>query len=94
MNSSFNMAQSQKIIYSPEIPRWKRVLDIFFVLLILPVVLPLVVFIAVLIRLVSKGPVLFKQERIGHLGRKFMCLKFRTMFVGAETTTHRGISIS
>lgn len=73
-----------------EIPRWKRTLDIVFVLLILPVVLPLAALIAVLIRLVSAGPVLFRQERVGHLGRRFMCLKFRTMFVGAETVTHQG----
>lgn len=73
-----------------EIPRWKRVLDVVFILLILPVVLPLAVLIAMLIRLVSSGPVLFRQERVGHMGRKFMCFKFRTMFVGAETTTHQG----
>jgi lipopolysaccharide/colanic/teichoic acid biosynthesis glycosyltransferase len=73
-----------------EIPRWKRTLDIVFILLVLPVVLPLAALIALLIRLVSDGPVLFRQERVGHLGRRFMCLKFRTMFVGADTTTHQG----
>lgn len=72
------------------IPLWKRTLDIVFILLILPVVLPLAAFVAVLIRMVSDGPVLFRQERIGRLGRRFMCLKFRTMFVNAETTTHQG----
>jgi exopolysaccharide production protein ExoY len=72
------------------IPRWKRILDIIFILLILPVVLPLAALIAVLIRMVSDGPVLFRQERVGHLGRRFMCLKFRTMFVNAETTSHQG----
>ena len=65
-------------------------LDIVFVLLILPLVLPLAVLVAVLIRMVSEGPVLFRQERVGYLGRKFMCFKFRTMFVGAETQTHQG----
>jgi lipopolysaccharide/colanic/teichoic acid biosynthesis glycosyltransferase len=73
-----------------DIPRWKRTLDIVFILLILPLMLPLAALIAVLIRLVSDGPVLFRQERVGHLGQRFMCLKFRTMFVGAETTTHQG----
>jgi lipopolysaccharide/colanic/teichoic acid biosynthesis glycosyltransferase len=72
------------------IPRWKRTMDVVFVLLILPFVLPLAVLVAVLIRMVSPGPVLFRQERVGYLGRKFMCFKFRTMFVGAETTTHQG----
>jgi exopolysaccharide production protein ExoY len=73
-----------------QVPRWKRGLDIAFVLLTLPLVLPLTVVIVVLIRMVSKGPVLFRQERVGHLGRRFMLLKFRTMHVGAETSTHRG----
>jgi exopolysaccharide production protein ExoY len=73
-----------------DIPRWKRILDIVFILLILPFVLPLAALIAVLIRMVSDGPVLFRQERVGHLGRRFMCLKFRTMFMGAETATHQG----
>jgi lipopolysaccharide/colanic/teichoic acid biosynthesis glycosyltransferase len=90
MKSTFHTAQSQNMTCQTEIPRWKRVLDIVFVLLILPVVLPLAAFIALLIRMVSDGPVLFKQERVGHLGRRFMCFKFRTMHVGAETVTHQG----
>jgi lipopolysaccharide/colanic/teichoic acid biosynthesis glycosyltransferase len=78
------------MISIPEIPRWKRTLDVVFILSILPFVLPLAILVAVLIQLVSDGPVLFRQERVGYLGRKFMCFKFRTMFVGAETTTHQG----
>ena len=72
------------------LPRWKRELDMAAVLLALPVVLPLSVFIGLLIRLVSTGPILFKQERVGYRGRPFMCLKFRTMHCGAETATHQG----
>ena len=90
MTSSFQKIQPLKAIRRVQIPRWKRALDVVFILLILPVVLPLSVLIALLIRMVSDGPILFKQERIGHLGQRFMCLKFRTMFVGAETTTHQG----
>jgi len=52
--------------------------------------LPLMVFVALVIRMVSPGPVLFKQERIGYRGKRFMCLKFRTMLVGADTTVHEG----
>jgi exopolysaccharide production protein ExoY len=90
MNFPFHKAQSLKMVYPVLIPRWKRSLDIVFVLLILPLVLPLAVLVAGLVRVVSKGPVLFRQERVGYLGRKFMCYKFRTMFVGAETKTHQG----
>ncbi|MGB7769549.1 MAG: sugar transferase [Verrucomicrobiia bacterium] len=72
------------------IPRWKRILDVSIVLLVLPLVVPLAAFVAVLIRLVSAGPVLFKQDRVGYLGRRFMCFKFRTMFVGADAAMHQG----
>ena len=69
---------------------WKRALDLLFILLTLPFLIPLALFIALLIRLVSTGPILFKQERVGHRGRHFWCFKFRTMLVDADTSTHRG----
>jgi lipopolysaccharide/colanic/teichoic acid biosynthesis glycosyltransferase len=72
------------------LPRWKRLLDIGFILLATPLLLPLVLLIAMIIRMVSKGPILFQQERVGNLGGKFMCLKFRTMFVGADAVSHQG----
>lgn len=72
------------------LPRWKRVLDMAAIFLALPVLLPLTLIIGITIRLVSKGPILFKQERIGYRGKRFMCLKFRTMVCGAETSTHQG----
>jgi lipopolysaccharide/colanic/teichoic acid biosynthesis glycosyltransferase len=56
----------------------------------LPLLLPLMMLIGMLIRIVSAGPVLFKQERIGYLGERFLCFKFRTMFVGADTNIHQG----
>jgi len=70
--------------------RWKRTLDILLILLALPFLIPLALFIALLIRSVSTGPVLFRQERVGYLGRRFMCFKFRTMFINADTTMHQG----
>ena len=71
-------------------PKWKRTTDIVLVLFTLPVWLPVAVIMAVVIRLVSKGPVLFRQERVGFSGSRFMCLKFRTMLVGADTAVHQG----
>ena len=70
--------------------RWKRILDISVILLALPLLLPLMAIVALLIRVVSAGPVLFKQERVGYLGQRFMCFKFRTMFVGADAAAHQG----
>jgi lipopolysaccharide/colanic/teichoic acid biosynthesis glycosyltransferase len=87
VNSFDNLVQSPP---KAGLPRWKRALDVGFILLILPVLLPLGALIAVIIRLVSTGPVLFQQERVGHLGKRFLCLKFRTMFVGSDTGIHQG----
>ncbi len=70
--------------------RWKRILDVGVILLALPLLAPLMAVVAVLIRVVSAGPVLFKQERVGYLGRRFMCFKFRTMFVGVDASVHQG----
>lgn len=91
-NVNYSHSQSQfgaKPVCVP-IPLWKRTLDLCFILATLPLVLPTAVMIGVVIRLVSRGPILFKQERVGLMGRRFMCLKFRTMLVDAETQTHEG----
>jgi exopolysaccharide production protein ExoY len=72
------------------LPRWKRVLDCTLILLALPVLIPLVLVIAFIIKRKSPGPVLFQQQRVGFQGRPFMCLKFRTMHCNAETVSHQG----
>src|SRR5438034_620022 len=59
------------------VPRWKRALDICCIVLAAPVLLPLALLIAIGIKLLSRGPILFKQPRIGFLGKLFVCLKFR-----------------
>ena len=69
---------------------WKRTLDVLLILLALPLLIPLALLVTLLIWSGSPGPVLFKQERIGHLGRSFKCYKFRSMFVDTDTTTHQG----
>ena len=71
------------------VPSWKRVLDCSLVVLAAPFWLPLAAILAAWVKLVSPGPALFRQERIGHLGARFLCLKFRTMKVNADTTIHR-----
>ena len=69
-------------------PRWKRILDITCILLTLPCWLPFMILIMGAIRLTSAGPIIYRQERVGYRGRRFMIFKFRTMHVGAETKTH------
>ena len=73
-----------------KIPGWKRTLDIGLIFISLPLLVPLVIAVAVIIRLVSKGPILFKQERIGYGGQKFLFFKFRTMYIGADSVSHEG----
>jgi lipopolysaccharide/colanic/teichoic acid biosynthesis glycosyltransferase len=57
----------------------KRAFDIFFATVALILIAPLFVLIAALIKLDSRGPVLFKQERMGKGFRPFLIYKFRTM---------------
>lgn len=62
----------------------KRVIDIFVSVIALFILSPLFVFIAIKIRYDSKGPVIYKQERIGYHKKPFHIYKFRTMELNAE----------
>jgi exopolysaccharide biosynthesis polyprenyl glycosylphosphotransferase len=62
----------------------KTMADIYFAITAVILLMPLFLFIAALIKLESRGPVFFKQERIGLRGRKFILFKFRTMAENAE----------
>jgi exopolysaccharide biosynthesis polyprenyl glycosylphosphotransferase len=63
---------------------WKTLSDLVFSLVILIFLSPVILVIAALIKLTSKGPVFFKQVRVGLRGRKFYLYKFRTMVINAE----------
>ncbi|MBR2322096.1 MAG: sugar transferase [Clostridia bacterium] len=65
---------------------FKRFFDILFSLLGIIVLSPILLILAVAIKLDSKGPVIFKQQRIGKKGKVFNIYKFRSMCVGAEKT--------
>ena len=56
----------------------KRLVDVAVAGLILVAVLPLMIFVAVIIRLENLGSILEQQERVGRSGRRFQMLKFRT----------------
>lgn len=62
----------------------KRAFDVTVVALSLPVMLPLMAVVAVLVKLSSAGPVLYRQERLGQDGTTFQVLKFRTMYVDSD----------
>jgi exopolysaccharide biosynthesis polyprenyl glycosylphosphotransferase len=62
----------------------KTMADIYFSITALILLFPLFLLIALIIKLESRGPVFFKQERVGLRGRKFKLYKFRTMVADAE----------
>lgn len=88
--SSVNACPLQSLTGSESIPWWKRTLDIVCVVIALPVLSLIGLVVAAVIKIVSPGPVFFRQERIGYRGRSFMCFKFRTMIVNADTDVHKG----
>jgi len=72
-------------------PNWqiatKRIFDIVLSFIMLILLLPVFIYFAISIKMDSKGPVFYRQERIGRYGKPFNILKFRTMYVNAENGT-------
>jgi len=62
----------------------KRAFDVLFSTLVLLLLSPVLLIIAIAVRLDSKGPAFYRSERIGKKGRVFRCVKFRTMVRGAD----------
>lgn len=62
----------------------KKVMDVLISLTVIIVFSPVFIIIALLIKLTSRGPVIFKQARVGLRGRQFDLYKFRTMVINAE----------
>jgi len=75
-------------IFIKKIPVWKRTIDIFGALIGIVILSPIFLFVAIIIKIVSPGPILFKQERVGQGGRIFIFLKFRTMKFNIGTDLH------
>ncbi len=69
-------------------PEWqqniKRLLDLFIAVSGLIILSPLLLYAAIRVKLSSKGPVIFSQERSGYKGKPFLMYKFRSMFMNAE----------
>lgn len=88
--STVNPAHLRADLGNEGLPWWKRALDIAFILLLTPIVVPVALLVTAIIKIVSPGPIFFQQERIGYGGRTFMCFKFRTMVVNADNGVHKG----
>ena len=63
---------------------FKRVFDIFVSLIILLIIWPILLILAIIIKIDSPGPVFFRQERVTKYGRRFRIFKFRTMVNNAD----------
>jgi lipopolysaccharide/colanic/teichoic acid biosynthesis glycosyltransferase len=68
---------------------WKRLLDLAIVLAALPLLLLVCAGVGLFVWCGSRGPVLFRQRRVGYKGGEFICYKFRTLHVNAETRSHQ-----
>ena len=68
---------------------FKRVIDVIVAIMVLILFSPIILIIALVIKLSSAGPIFFKDKRQGLHGKIFNCLKFRTMVVGADKIQDR-----
>lgn len=66
---------------------WKRLLDILFGVIGLIISAPFILVFGIIIKLTSPGPVFFKQERVGYMGKNFKVIKLRSMRNDAEAKT-------
>lgn len=95
INDAVNKGESDTILLRDDVGNnivyrmFKRAIDLIFAILVLFFLWWLLILVSAIIKLDSKGPVLFVQKRLGFQKRKFNCYKFRTMTVGtAQTGTH------
>lgn len=82
---AYNQAEQQQM----QTERWlyplvKRGFEIVFSLALLFFTLPVLVTFAIAIKLESKGPVFYRQERVGYMGKPFYVIKLRSMYIDAE----------
>jgi lipopolysaccharide/colanic/teichoic acid biosynthesis glycosyltransferase/GGDEF domain-containing protein len=82
------------LLFIPPEPPWKRPLDILGAILGIILTAPLMLVVALAVKLTSRGPVLFRQERAGLGGRPFAFYKFRSMVVDAEAHKHELLALN
>ena len=81
----FLQSQGFSMISNPVSSRIKRIVDIFLSIFVLILGIPLILVSAVVIKLTSKGPIFFKQVRVGYQNKEFQIYKLRTMIDNAES---------
>lgn len=83
-NQRLRLALSWWVIRTKLMSSLKRVLDVTVAIIAIILTAPIMLITAILIKLESPGPVIFKQVRVGKDGEHFYCYKFRSMYVDAE----------
>lgn len=78
----------------PKCRKWECILDVTVCLIVFVLLSPAFIAAVLTIKLVSRGPVMYKQKRIGYGGEAFMIYKLRTMDVSSQTKVHDQYSIS
>ncbi|MDF1536363.1 MAG: sugar transferase [bacterium] len=85
--TGFRVQRVEDLIHPDGPPLWKRAYDVFGSSVLLLAFSPILALVAVYIKIVSPGPVFFRQERVGYLGRPFTMIKFRTMRTGSDNVS-------
>jgi undecaprenyl-phosphate galactose phosphotransferase len=76
--------RDNSMLVESKIPGWKRPFDVIFSLFAILITLPIMIPIAIIIKLTDRGSILFGHNRVGYRGRLFKILKFRSMYPDAE----------
>jgi lipopolysaccharide/colanic/teichoic acid biosynthesis glycosyltransferase len=87
--SSVKPVESAESLFVKRMSLCKRAIDIFGSILALLLLSPVMLVIAVAVKVTSPGPIIFRQERFGLLGKKFWFLKFRSMYINNDSSIHR-----
>ena len=83
------LSQAIHPFFPQPFPIWKRIIDVLGSLFGLIVLSPILLLVALIIKVGYGGPVIFKQQRVGYSGKIFTMWKFRTMKSGAENSLHQ-----
>ena len=89
MNKQHSGIEPQVGQRESRMPVWKRLLDLSLIVMLSPGLILVGGLVALLIKVGSPGPILFRQQRVGFKGRQFVLFKFRTMRADAESDSHR-----
>ena len=80
--------QDMSYLFTRSFSMWKRIIDIFGSIAGLIIFSPIMLTVAIAIKLTSKGPVLYRQKRVGKGGKIFLFLKFRSMYHNCDPKIH------